>query len=156
MIVFPTRCVLRHNFCSWPRLFLPEGRLSLPIRATGCSKLQFVQSPSVLFNGYLTARHVGSTRLSPYAHFSSCIWLQLILRTLFSKMYLFLLFTFCIIIIFLLKFRRLHLFERNGFNAGTLQMGQVKSIPVWLEIWYHTSVAATQQHKEGQGRTRAD
>jgi quinol-cytochrome oxidoreductase complex cytochrome b subunit len=61
-----------------------------------------------------------------------------------------------IIIIIILKFRRLHLFERNGFNAGTHQMGQVKSIPVWLELWYHNSVAATQQHKEGQGRTRAD
>jgi hypothetical protein len=55
-----------------------------------------------------------------------------------------------------LKFRPLHLFERNGFNIGTHQMGQVKSIPVWPELWCHTSVAATQQHKEGQGRTRAD
>jgi hypothetical protein len=56
MIVFPTRCVPRNNFCSWPRLPPPQGRLSLPIRATGCSNLPFVQSPLSYLMG--TSLHV--------------------------------------------------------------------------------------------------
>ena len=88
--------------------------------------------------------------------------MQLILQTLCSKMYLLLLFPFCIIIIiiiiiiFLLKFRRLHLFERNGFNVGTHQMGQVKSIPVWWNSdiilqWLRPN--NIKRSRAGQGRT---